>query len=186
MYEDEPLYCPNIMADETLECSLPIVRLRSAPFNLVDDDNIYARVLAYNTIGDGAIAEGSGAIVSTIVIPDAPINLARDPTTTTTSQVGLTWEDGPSNGGLTILDYRVSFDQGGGNYIVVLSGLTDREYIKTTLVQGQSYNFRVEARNSVGYSTMSEPVTIICAIGPAKPGPPSTAVVVNDVIISWT
>jgi hypothetical protein len=86
---------------------------------LSDQESIYTRIIAYNTIGDGAIGEGNGAVVSTIVIPDAPINLARDPSQTTTSQVGLTWEDGPYDGGLPILDYRVSFDHGGGNYIVV-------------------------------------------------------------------
>lgn len=68
--------------------------------------------------------------------PDAPTSLARDPIATTTSQIGLTWEDGPSDGGLPILDYRVSFDQGVGNYIVVQSSLTEKSYIKTTLEQG--------------------------------------------------
>jgi hypothetical protein len=59
--------------------------LRSAPFNLVDGDSVSAKVLAYNTIGDGPTTEGSGAIINTIVVPDSPINLQRDPVATTTS-----------------------------------------------------------------------------------------------------
>jgi len=35
---------------------------------------------------------GNGAIVSTVVVPDAPRNLKRDAVATTTSQVGLSWD----------------------------------------------------------------------------------------------
>lgn len=74
-----------MLAYHDLLCELTITRLRSPPFSLVDGDSIYAQVLAYNSIGDGATGEGNGAIVSTILVPDAPINVRRDPTTTTTS-----------------------------------------------------------------------------------------------------
>ena len=121
-----------------------------------------------------------------MTVPDAPVNVRRDPSTTTISQVGILWDDGASDGGQAIIDYRVSFDQGVSSYIIVGSGLTVREFTKEALVQGQTYNFRVQARNAVGYSDLSDIASVICAVGPAKPGQPSTAVIVNDVIISWT
>jgi len=59
------------------------------------------------------------ATVIVIVVPDAPISLARDNSATTISQAGLTWSDGSENGGTPVLDYRVSYDQGTGNWQVI-------------------------------------------------------------------
>jgi hypothetical protein len=87
---------------------------------LTSGSSIFAKVLAYNSIGDGALSiAGNGAVISTILVPDAPINLLRDAVATTTSQVGLTWEAGSYNGGSTVIDYRVSFDIGDGTFIVI-------------------------------------------------------------------
>jgi hypothetical protein len=85
--------------------------LQGAPFNRALGDSVYAKVLAYNSIGNGPFSvAGNGATVNVVVAPDAPINLRRDPATTTTSQVGILWDDGASNGGSIVIDYRVSFD----------------------------------------------------------------------------
>lgn len=95
--------------------------------------SIYVKVVAYNSIGLGQESTiVNGAIVSIYVVPDAPIRLVRD-NSTTTSQIGLSWSQGLSNGGLPVIDYRVSFDQGTGVYIVIQSGVTSLSYIKTTL-----------------------------------------------------
>jgi hypothetical protein len=102
------------------ECSIPINVLEAAPFSLSQGDSVYAKVLAYNSIGEGQFSiAGNGAIISTIVVPDAPQNLLRDPVATTTSQVGLTWDDGAYDGGSAVIDYRVSFDIGDGSFIVI-------------------------------------------------------------------
>jgi hypothetical protein len=48
--------------------------------------------LAFNTIGDSALSvAGNGGLISYVVIPDAPKNLRRD-STTTTSQIGILWD----------------------------------------------------------------------------------------------
>ena len=66
--------------------------------------------MAFNTIGDSALSvAGNGGLISYVVIPDAPKNLRRD-STTTTSQIGILWDLGTSNGGSAVIDYRVSFD----------------------------------------------------------------------------
>lgn len=57
-------------------------------------------------------------------MPDAPINLAEDTTQRTSATNGLTWSDGTNNGGLPILDYRISMRVEGGVYAVYASGVT--------------------------------------------------------------
>lgn len=58
--------------------------------------------------------------------PDAPSNLANDPSVTTASQIGLNWEEGSENGGTSVLDFNLFYDQGLGtnDFVVLESGLT--------------------------------------------------------------
>ena len=72
--------------------------------------------------------------------------------------MGLTWSDGLSTGGTPIIDYRVSYDQGIGEWQVLSTGVSLKQYVRTTLDQGVVYTFRVEARNAIGYSLQSEEV----------------------------
>lgn len=110
-FSEELTYCD---AKETaifnaLSCTVPITDLRAVPYNLNWGDSIYAKVKAINSFGESEFsAEGNGAVILTN--PDAPVNLVEDYATKTESRIGLEWEDGASNGGATIQDYRVSFD----------------------------------------------------------------------------
>lgn len=61
-------------------------------------------------------------------MPDAPVGLANNPAVTTATNIGLVWSRGLSDGGKDIIDYRVSFDQGIGSYIVLQSGITETKY----------------------------------------------------------
>lgn len=82
-----------------------------APFYLMTSQSVYAKIVAYNLIGDSITsAEGNGGVAFIIVEPDAPVNLARNELTTTTSEIGLTWEEGDYNGGSTVIDYRITYD----------------------------------------------------------------------------
>jgi len=85
--------------------------------------------------------------------------------TVTTSQViGFSWSNGISTGGSPIIDYRVSYDQGTGIFVTLATGVTTRSYITTvTLTVGATYTFRVEARNSVGYSLTSTGLVVLAA-----------------------
>lgn len=76
-------------------------------------------------------------------MPDAPVSLLRDETNTFSGQIGITWSNGAYNGGLPITAYRVSFDQGTNTYIVIASTVTQKSYIKTGLVPGSTYKFKV-------------------------------------------
>ena len=94
--------------------------------------------------------------------PDAPLNVSRNDITTTFTQIGITWVPG-SPGSSPIIDFRVSYNFGTTDWPVLASGLTTTSYIKPNLISGKTYNFRVEARNAVGYSGYSPVATIICA-----------------------
>lgn len=92
------------------------------------------------------------------------------------------------DGGQTIVDYRLSYDKGTNQveWQVIASGLLVSSYTVTGLTTGLTYNFRVESRNSIGYSTYSNIVTAMAAIVPTAPAAPSTAMDINDVIIDWS
>ena len=90
-------------------------------------------------------------------------------------------------GGAPIIDYRVSYDQSTGIYVVLASGLTSRTYTTTVpLTPGASYNFKVEARNSVGYSNLSTARSIIASQIPDKPNAPVTERFESSIIVTWT
>jgi hypothetical protein len=104
------------------ECSISLATLRAAPYNLVKDDQVKAKIISVNIYGDSAISEeGSGAVIQ--YVPDAPVNLTNDPTTTSDTVIKFTWDDGSSNGGTPVIDYIVSYDQGTDNLIVLETGV---------------------------------------------------------------
>lgn len=91
-------------------------------------------------------------------MPDPPINLANILDITLDDRIGFNWDDGHSNGGNSIIDYQVWYDQGTGDWEVLYSNLVEREYTATNLYPATFYEFKVKARNSVGYSDLSEAV----------------------------
>jgi len=65
-------------------------------------------------------------------------------------------------------------------------GILDKVYqTKVTLTPGANYKFKVEARNSVGYSLPSQELMILCAQPPDQPLPPVTTRSESEVILKW-
>ena len=88
-------------------CNIKLRTLLASPFNLEIGDSIIAKVTASNDYGVSAQSiAGNGAIYTTL--PDAPRNIAEDSTKNTNTDLGLTWSEGASNGGLQVLDYKIS------------------------------------------------------------------------------
>jgi hypothetical protein len=86
-------------------------------------------------------------------VPSAPVGLAFNTAVTTASVIGLTWNNGVSTGGSPIIDYRIYYDQSIGVQKLLATGVIARSYTTTvTLTAGATYRFKIEARNSVGYS----------------------------------
>lgn len=121
-----------------------------------------------------------------MLVPDAPLSPVNDPTITTNAVIGFNWLDGASNGGTSIIDYRIWHDQSTNNFVVLKTGhLTKSFTTDNTLIAGRTYKFYIEARNSVGYSLPSVTFSILAAQKPDAPRYPDTVFNGLSVTISW-
>ncbi len=93
---------------------------------------------AINIYGSSAAQTATGTAVI-LTTPDAPLSLANNPAITNAARVGITWTAGVSNGGTPIIDYTVLWDQGSGNWVVRISGLTTTSYTLSYLQMGTTY-----------------------------------------------
>lgn len=119
--------------------------------------------------------------------PDAPVSLQNNAAVTAETTIGLAWSDGVYNGASNILDYRISYDQGSGNFVILASQVSSKSYTATGLTNGQTYSFKIEARNLKGYSAFSNQVSILCSRIPDAPTNLAyTAQTSNDVQIALT
>ena len=165
-------------------CLVPIMILRDSTYQLPWGSSITAKVVAYNLYGYSAESlEGNGAVILTY--PDAPINVAETVEARTASTITFTWSEGAANGGAPVEDYRVTYDQSTGTYVVLASAVNALTFTATELTAGYTYKFKIEARNSYGYSVYSEVVSILCATSPSRPDVPTTTVDGNEVIVEW-
>jgi hypothetical protein len=137
------------------KCSISLVTLKASPYLLVKDDSVMVKIISVNVYGESDYSsQGSGAVIQ--LVPDAPISLANDPLTTTDIVIRFTWSDGISDGGIAIIDYTVYYDQGTSAFIELEAGVTTQFYqTSITLSAGTTYVFKVQARNSIGFSSDS-------------------------------
>jgi len=165
-------------------CTVPVSIFTASPYSLAWGSSIYVKVIATNLYGDSTeSSEGNGAVITTS--PDAPTSLVENTSQRTKSALGLTWSAGSSNGGATIIDYRISMAESGGSFSVLATGLTSAEYLATGLTSGTNYEFKVESRNSYGYSAFSSTTTLLCAYVPEAPTVVSTSNSGSSVVFSW-
>lgn len=162
LYEQDLVACDH-SSSTTLTCSIPLATLIIAPFSLSKDQSVFAKVRAINFYGDGDYSSaGNGAVI--VLLPDAPNYFQNDPSLTNENQIAMTWEDGLSDGGTPIIDYRITYDQSIGTYITLATGITELKYTTlSSLTSGRTYKFKIEARNSVGYSLPSSEISILAA-----------------------
>jgi hypothetical protein len=79
--------------------------------------SVFAKVSATNVYGTSAYSTaGNGAII--VRVPDAPASVLNNAAVTTVNKIGIVWQAGSSNGGLNVVDYRISWDQGVGTWVV--------------------------------------------------------------------
>ena len=109
--------------------------------------------------------------------PDPPINLAEDVLLRSKSTLGLTWSNAEYIGSEAIIDYRISMAQSDESYTVLASNVLSASYQATGLSTGVTYLFKVESRNSFGYSALSDIISIYSAY---KPDPPHTITTLNS------
>jgi large repetitive protein len=120
-----------------------------------------------------------------LTTPDAPINFANDPDITDSTQIGLTWEPSPSDGGSEVLDYTLMWDRAIDSYEIYDIGITSTSYTVGGLTSSLQYSFKISSRNEYGQSVYTEPITILSANVPYQPTAPTTSFVGSNLVISW-
>ena len=86
-----------------------------------------------------------------------------------------------------MIDYRVSYDQSVGVWTYLQDQITVYTYTTALpLIEGNTYKFKVEARNAVGYSSYSDQIAILAAEIPGTPAAPTTTSVGPNILISWS
>jgi hypothetical protein len=84
--------------------------------------------------------------------------------------IRFTWSDGSSDGGTVVVDYTVYYDQGTNTFVELEAGVTSQFYLTSvTLSAGTTYVFKVQVRNTVGYSSDSAELSVLAAKLPDSP-----------------
>ena len=137
------------------------------------------RVSAVNAIGTGT--PSLVVIATPATIPDAPVTFVGIRGDT---QVSLSWMS-PSSNGDSITDYLVEFNDGSG-WEIFQDGTSQLTTATVTgLTNGQSYDFRVSAINSVGSSLPSETISVTPATLSTPPLNPVAISGDTQVSLSW-
>ena len=107
---------------------------------------------ARNVVGTSALSSlgGDGIILS---VPSEPQFLRDVPNVTSDVQIGLAWDAPSSTGGTPVIDYRVFQSSDGVTFSIIDSNIEPQLYTALTLLPGNTYFFRISARNSQGYGT---------------------------------
>jgi hypothetical protein len=112
--------------------------LETAPFNLANGANVYAKVKATNSIGSSAYSlAGNGAVLPTIPqIPAAPV------TAILSNNVVINWV-APADGGSVITDYAVTIKKSDGTWsapLAICTGTAVSCTVPLTVLQAAPYN----------------------------------------------
>lgn len=169
---------------DNLQCIVPTITLNGEPWLIQWGELVKAKVIATNLYGDSPDSDLSSGQVM-ITRPDPPVNILEDITGRTQNSVAFTWADGASNGGATVLDYRIYMNADGGDYELIRSGVALKFFLIDTLTPGVIYGFKLQARNDFGLSYDSEEFLILCATVPNAPLAPVTIGYLSDVIVQW-
>lgn len=114
-------------------------------FNLTPGQTYKFVVKSRNIVG---LSEYSASVnIIAAQIPDQPTDLVDVPAQTSASQIGLDWNAPVFEGGASITDYKLWYDNAsaGATFTVFTASVPQSDYIATSLTQGQTYQFMVEA-----------------------------------------
>lgn len=112
------------------------------------------------------------------------------------TSIGVKWTDPLDNGGAPITYYLVEMDGGSGgrnvySVIATIGNQATDFYVTvpgtTPLITGDTYNFRIVAKNVVGLSTPSTAFLVMAAIAPSAPGTPTKiSASTTEIYFHWT
>jgi hypothetical protein len=122
------------------------------------------------------------------LVPSAPLSLANDPSVTTYAVIGLIWDVCSNDGGDSVIDYTIYYTiEGSVTFEVLEEGYLGTTYTTVTpLVTGTTYQFMVQARNTVGLGAYSSTVNVLLAQVPDQPTNVMTELEGDSFVVSWT
>lgn len=71
------------------------------------------------------------------------MDFANNPAVTSATHIGLQWSHGMSDGGMTVIDHTITYDQGINSFIVYDTGVVGTSYTTSALTPGVTYKFKV-------------------------------------------
>ncbi len=142
--------------------------------------------------GGDTFSVSSGTVRGTATVPQPPTNLSA--TSTSSSQINLSWTAPSDNGGSAITGYQIERSPDGSTWSTIVSntGSTSTTYSDTGLSPSTAYTYRVSAINSVGVSSPSNTAsaTTSSSITTTVPQPPTglaaSATSSSAINLSWS
>ena len=125
----------------------------------------------------------------TPTIPQSPTNLSA--TSTSSSQINLSWNAPADNGGSSITGYEIERSTDSGSTwstIVPNTASQSTSYSDTGLSPNTSYSYRVSAINSVGTSAPSNVASATTNVQVYAPQPPTnltTSSTSSTIVLNW-
>jgi hypothetical protein len=173
----------------TLVTGLPTGWTITSAKKINDAGQILADVVAFNAVTVSSVGKNVLLTPSTnpVALPTAPSGLTT--TTTSSSQINLTWADNANNESAQYVERCAG--AGCSNFVQVASLAANvTSYNDTGLTAATSYSYRVRAHGATGDSAYSNIATVSTAavtnVAPAAPSNlVSSAKTRNQVVLTW-
>lgn len=170
-YEDTT-YCDGSDATviSDMKCSIPMSILRSSTYGLDYGDSVVAKVKAHNDRGWSSFS-ASATTVATIQTEPTTMSAPSSGSSTSSSQIEVTWTaltTAAETGGASITSYHLQWDAGTNTTWSDVVGLSPSYtstsvILSTSIVSGNTYYFRVRAKNAQGWGSYSSTSSIKAA-----------------------
>ncbi len=137
--------------------------------NLADGVHRYS-IAAYSVLGTGPFCPEQQVNIVPQTVPSAPTGLSATPGN---SNVSLIWYSPSSDGGSTVLGFKVyrGTTSGGEAFLTFVN--SSMNYLDLAVTNDQAYYYKVSAFNSVGEGSMSNEATATPTAAATVPGAPT-------------